>query len=289
MPFLPYSIRGEDYDFDKDESLNMMIKEYTNNTGEVKKISPDNNIDMSIEENSNADIPATYEDVVRHNVFKCSMSLDVIMEGIENQFDNYISNDDSNNYVDIFYDALHDSFKAATEDNELHQEDVINVLNEIQDKFIDTITGLFNTRLTLTIADIESESYDQDEVEFIIRKLYEFFILGAKNNFKVAIANDAKKRINGIINNHREYIMMLRNMMIDYSPLITTFGPMEFLTYIGDQEIIDLFDDGKVIGNFLRKYSPKLYQNEEFEVELITYITMVHQFNQTIQEEYNNG
>ena len=61
---------------------------------------------------------------------------------------------------------------------------------------------------------------------------------------------------------------------------------MEFLKYRGDQEIIQFFENGKVVGNFLRKYTPKLYQNEEFEVELINYITMVQQSK---EEVFNNG
>lgn len=247
----------------------------------VNNIDPN---DIQQEEPSRADIPATYEDTIRHNAFKSPMPLDAILEGIENQFDDYIGTEDRQDYVDMFYDALAESYKVANDDTELFQEDVIHVLNEIQDKFTDKLVELFKTRLTLTISDIESDSYDQDDIEFIIRKLYEFFILNAKNNFKVTIAADIKQRL-GIIKDSREYFKNLRALLIHYSPLITTFGPMEFLKYRGDQDIIEFFNDGKVVGNFLRKYSPKLYQNEEFEVELINYITMVQQIN---QEVFNN-
>ena len=235
-------------------------------------------------ESSRADIPATYEDTVRHNAFIGEMPLDVIMEGIENQFDDYIGTEDKNNYVDIFYESLHASYKAANDGTETFQKEIIDVLNQIQDNFIAKIAELFNIRLTIKIADLESEDYDQDEIELIIRKLYEFFILNARNNFKIVIANDMKTRMTPT-ENHREYMKMVKTLLQSYSPLITTFGPMEFLKYRADWEIVQLFDDGKVIGNFLRKYSPKLYQYEEFEVDLVNYITMLQQIKDELYNE----
>ena len=237
--------------------------------------------DQLNDEPSRADILATYEDIARHTAFISSMPLDVIIEGIENQFDDYIKLEDTTNYVDIFYNSLAASYNEARSDNELFQEEVISVLDEVQNKFVTKLIELFNTRLTLTIDDVESESYNYDELEIILRKLYEFFILQAKKNFKVAIAKDIKDKI-GIVADSRDYFKNLRNMMYQYSPLIVTFGPMEFLRYIGDQEVIEFFDDGKVVGNFLRKYSPKLYQNEEFEVELLNYITMIQQIKREV-------
>jgi hypothetical protein len=34
-----------------------------------------------------------------------------------------------------------------------------------------------------------------------------------------------------------------------------------------------MYREGKVVGNFLLKYSPKLYQNELFQIELVNHIT----------------
>jgi hypothetical protein len=260
MPILPYDITSEN-SIEKDESLDTAL------------------------EQSSAEIPASYVETIRDNAFIGNIPFDAIIDGIQSQFDNYINIEDKTNYVDIFYDQLNASYSAANNDTETFQDDINSVLDDIHQKFIDVITNLFKVRLTLSITDIESESYDKNDIEFIIRRLYEFFILGARTNFKVAIANDVKMRI-GTITDPKEYFITLRNMMINYSPLITTFGPMEFLKYRGDQEIIQFFETGKVTGNFLRKYSPKLYQNEEFEVELINYITMVQQVK---DEVFNNG
>lgn len=259
MPFLPYSIREAD---------------------EFQPLS-------AMEDQSTADLPITHADVIKENVFIGSTPLDVIMEGIETQFDDYINIEDKSNYVDIFYNQLHASYEAANDDTETFKEDMIKTLDDIHQKFIDRMVELFNVRLTLTIADVESESVDLDDIEFTIRRLYEFFIMDARNNFKVAIAYDAKARIGKQISDHREYMRTVNNLMTNnYNPLITAIGPMEFLKYRGDQEIIQFFETGKVTGNFLRKYTPKFYMNEEFEVEVINYITMIQQIK---EEVFNNG
>ena len=299
MPFLPDNIRGEDYDVSKDESLN--LKSYDNN--QVKEIptprgttmpmalfmeDPDkepNEQNSSMDEQSYADLPLTYEDTVKNSAYVGAVPISVIMEGLESQFNDYMNIEDRTNYVDVFYEQLRTSYNEATNDTETFQEDIIKVLDTIQQTFIQKMGELFDTRLTLTIIDIEEDA-DLDDIEFIIRRLYEFFILGARNNFKVAIANDLKARSKVDISAEpRVYFKALRDAMIDYSPLITTIGPMEFLKYRGDQEIIQFFENGKVVGNFLRKYTPKLYQNEEFEVELINYITMREQVK---AEVFNN-
>ena len=298
MPFLPDSIRGEDYDVSKDESLNIMS--FQNDNNQVKETPTnvsimniadmsdiiDMDVDSVINNQSYADLPLTYEDTVQNSAYVGSIPVNVIMEGIEGQFNDYINIEDTTNYVDVFYEQLHTSYKEASNDTETFQEDIIKILDTIQQTFIQKMGELFNTRLTLTIVDIEEDVTDSDDIEFIIRRLYEFFILGARNNFKVAIANDLKARSKVDISAEpRVYFKALRDSMVDYSPLITTFGPMEFLKYRGDQEIIQFFENGKVVGNFLRKYTPKLYQNEEFEVELINYITMREQVK---AEVFNN-
>ncbi len=65
-------------------------------------------------------------------------------------------------------------------------------------------------------------------------------------------------------------------MLSNYTPIITVMGPQEFLRNCNDSDkVINLIESGRVTGNFMRKYSPRLYQNEEFECEIIAYITSV--------------
>ena len=117
---------------------------------------------------------------------------------------------------------------------------------------------LFRNRLTLTIASVEAEDYDQDELEFIIRKLYEFFILGARSNFMNVIASDiVKNRLVTPIENHRDYLKAIKGYMSVYSPLITTFGPITTpSSIIADGSItadgwIDVFSNNEFVILFL--------------------------------------
>ena len=204
-----------------------------------------------------------------------------IIEGLKKQFEDYINMDDTVNYVDVFFNQIQASYNAVNlNDAEEHPNEIKEVLDRIYREFIDNIQRLFIDRLAITVIDIDDDNIYDPDLEFIIRRLYEFFILGAKNNFKVVIAMDVASLIRDVGDDDDEYFRILNQSLDRYSPLLTTISIDQFIRYRGDQEVFDLFQNGRVTGNFLRKYSPKLYQNEDFQVELINYITMVHQFKQ---------
>jgi len=233
--------------------------------------------------------PTDFMDLIQERAFLGDISYDGIFSSLEGQFDDYMNIIDQTNYVDKFYHQLALSYDRVNSDHsEEHPNEIREALDLIYQKFIDLMRSLFETKLTVTITDLEAESIHKEDLEFIVRRLYEFFILDAKNNFKVVIASDIRTRLKDVENDD-EYFDRLHEMIDDYSPLITTVAPMNFLRYRGDAELYDLFDNGQVCGNFLRKYSPKLYQNEPFRVELINYITMVRRFKQDIVESHNES
>lgn len=224
-----------------------------------------------------------YTHLIEEHAFLGIYPFAVILEGIQKQFEDYINMDDTTNYVDIFFTQLRDSYHAVeSNDSEEHPMEIREVLDRLYKQFITTISDLFNIRLTITMMHVEEENIDDSDLEFIIRRLYEFFILSAKNNFKVVITTDVMSIIKDIGDDDKEYFKTLQGAMDRYSPLLTTITPTQFLQYRGDQEVYELFESGIVTGNFLRKYTPKLYQNDEFQVELINYITMVHQFKKDV-------
>ena len=232
---------------------------------------------------SESESTVQYTHLIEESAFIGIYPFTVITEGLQKQFEDYINIEDTTNYVDVFFTQLRDSYLAIVEnDGEEHPVEKREVLDKLYKKFIASISGLFNTRLTISFAHVEDETIDDPDLEFIIRRLYEFFILGAKNNFKVAIATDALTLLKGIGDDDKAFFQTLQGAMDRYSPLITSITPTQFLQYRGDQEVFDLFENGQVTGNFLRKYTPKLYQNEDFQVELVNYITMVHQFKQDV-------
>lgn len=238
------------------------------------------------DEPSMADRQIDISEAMERDAFLGDTPLEKILEGIETQFDDYINMDDTTNLVDIFYEQLAKSRDAVdSDDEEEYPQEIKDALDRIYDKFIAFMVKQFSERLTITITCVEDEDVDPDDLEFIIRRLYEFFILGAKNNFKVVIAGDINARLKGLLQqNESLYFQKVQELMIFYSPILSEIKPSEFLQIRGDIEIMELFENGQVAGNFLMKYSPKFYQNEEFQVEVINYATMCSQFGKEIAD-----
>lgn len=225
-----------------------------------------------------------YTEIIKDSAFLGDTPIEAIIDGLTTQFNDYINIDDKTNYLDLYYTQMHNSREAVrTNVDETHPAEIMEALDDIQSKFITKICDLFKERLTISFMDIESESTDYDDLEFVLRRMYEFFILGARNNFKTVIASDVLPKISGI-KDDREYFNRVQELVASYSPLILSMGPMDFLNYRHDTEIVEMFENGKVVGNFLRKYSPKFYQNEEFMVEVINHITMIDQFKTDLVE-----
>lgn len=236
-----------------------------------------------IDELSLADQTIDYTDMIAESAFIGDIPYDTIKEVITEQFNDYINMDDETNYVDLFYEQLYTSYeKVRSDDSEEHPMEIIDALDKIKEDFIEMMTDLFDQRLTIHLS-IDDKLTSDDDIEYVIRRLYEFFILDAKNNFKVVIAKDMIPKLKNI-EDDREYFNKVRSELSNYSPLIICMGADKFLSYKGDEEVQEIFNDGKATGNFLRKYSAKLYQNEEFEVEIINYITLLNDFRKEITD-----
>lgn len=233
---------------------------------------------------SKADQTLEYTEIITSECFLGEIPFDVILESIESQFDDYINSEDDTNYVDVFYTQLAISRDAVEfDEEEVHVTEIKDALDQIEQRFNDFMQRQFSERLTISISVLEDEDPTNDDVEFIFRKLYEFFILNAKKNFKDVIERDIVGRIPPGVPDDQYYIEIERLMTL-YTPLISGVKSDQFLQYRGDQELIELFEEGEVTGNFLRKYTPKLYENDEFKVELINYITMCAQLGKEITD-----
>jgi hypothetical protein len=171
--------------------------------------------------------------------------------------------------------------RLAEDDSEEHPQEIKELLDNHYSQFIELIKSLFEKRLLITIQSIELEENDEN-LEFTIKRLYEFFILNAKRNFKSVISLDIMSNLKPVYDNDDEFFGDINHMMDNYSPLVTAITPQKFMEYCGDKEISNLFESNQAVGNFLRKYTPKLYQNDDFLVEIINRITMLHQFKQDI-------
>lgn len=239
------------------------------------------------------DVVIDYSEMISDTAFKGDFPFDVIIEGIEKQFEDYINMEDKNNYLDIFYTQLHKSYEEIrVNEGEEHPVEITDALDEFHQRFVDKMVELFDQRLTLHFPSIASEaSISDNDVEFVLRRSYEFFILGARDNFKTVISADVVPRARDITDD-REYFRTVNQLMEMYTPLITNITPIDFLRYRNDLEMIELFENNQIVGNFLRKYTPKLYQNDEYMVEIINHITMIQQFKMDLlesTESFNNS
>lgn len=238
------------------------------------------------DQQSYADQAMDYNELIKESVFKGEVPLQVIIEGITEQFEDYINIEDKTNYVDVFFNQYHDSVNAIlTEDNDDHPEERKEILDDILNNFISTIGDLFKVRLSITIIPIDEESFNIDEVESILRALYEFFILKARDNFITVLSGDINLRLQRNITDNRQFIAEVKTLLESYTPIITTITVNDFLKIRGEETIIEMNDNNQWTGNFLMKYSPKLYQNETLAADIITQTAIIYD----IKEELSNG
>ena len=221
-----------------------------------------------------------YSQLLQQVYFIGKIPFSTILEGIKEQFQNYINTEDVTNYVHVFYQQLSNSHESIDNDeSEEYPQEAKQGLEIIHNIFIDNILHLFATRLFIAIDN--AENIVKDDLQFIIQRVYEYFILNAKKNFKTVISTS----INGMIPeavSEDEYFQDLQSLMDLFSPLIQKVTPTEFLQFTGDKEMYDLYTNHQITGNFLRKYTPKLYQNEVFAVEIVNYATMARFFKEEL-------
>lgn len=224
------------------------------------------------------DKPIDRSDIIQDRAFRGEFSYNTIKESITTQADDYMNIEDTTDYVTIFFEQYHKSCDyAINDDQEEYKDDAIRYLNDLKDNFLDFMDELFQKRLNVSIDEDRMDEYDHD---WIVSTLYQFFFINARDNFKTCISLDVVGRMtNEAELDDNEYFDTIQDLMNLYTPLLT-MTPTEFLKYRGDEEIIELFDSGVVSGNFLIKYTPKLYANEEFQVELINHITMIQSLNE---------
>jgi hypothetical protein len=248
---------------------------------EVTTMANDVEVDNTTSTAVEDDKPVDRSDIIQDRAFRGEYSYDTIIEGITNQMSDYMNLEDDTDYVSEFYNQFYDSYDfILNDDQEEYKDDAIEYIFGLKDKFTDFIRIIMEKRLNISI---DEDKVDAVDMEWTIRHLYEFFIIGARENFKTCISKDVIERIsNDDELDDKEYFQTIDSLMDLYTPLLQ-MTPTEFLKYRGDEEVIKLFDTGMVSGNFLRKYSPKLYANEEFKVELINHITMIEQFKDEVK------
>jgi len=259
-----------------------------------------------------------FSDIMRERVFLGNVPFNAILEGIKDQFENYLTTEDTFNYVDIYYHQRMISInEAPIPDGDGHKQELMEILDSIHMEFISTIQELFKLRLVIGIPELDANEFSIDS-EFLIRRLYEFFILSARENFRAVIALKVCEEVGALSHQNNtihlqgedvtdvqknetidagspEFISNIVEELTKYHGIITCITPDVFLKIRGDETIRALYEEGYFNGNFLTKYSPKLYQNEDLKIEIINRIMLIAEKHSAIatlnniEEDSNSG
>jgi hypothetical protein len=200
---------------------------------------------------------------------------DEIISALENQFSDYLNLEDRTNYVETFYRQLDSSYRLIDTSLELEDRFTIEeILEQLDWKFAQKLAQLIELRLGLGINGFIDEKLTPDELRAIYLRLYEYFIMRAKANFKAVIGTKVCQELAlmGDIPDD-QYFPIVEDLLDRYNPIIINVEPAEFLAMTAGTETLNLFNSGEIVGNFLLKYSPRLYQSELFQIELVNYIT----------------
>lgn len=243
------------------------------------------NIDQPFAGEPQADTAiADRRSLIAEECFLGQCPFDTILAGLEHQFRNYMTTDDADHYVDIFYTQLDASLEDARDQSKFDVDDVLEVLSDLEDRFVDHMAKLFETHLNVGLAGYEDGTIDPESCRYILTRAYEYFILNAKRNFTVAISASVNDRLNRELgwpspddqSDHR--LARINDLLnTEFNPIITTMTPIDFLKFTGDPDILKLFEDHRLIGNFLLRYTPRLYKHEVYVIELINHITSTMQ------------
>lgn len=204
--------------------------------------------------------------------FICDIPYNDIIERMTEQFIDYINTKDTMDYVSLFFNALYISYDNIDDDREQFPDECKEALQLLQSNFIDTLCHLFEQRIGIEFPDVDS--YIDDKLVTVLHDVYEYFIINAKRNFKVAISEYLNETIKS---SGDEYFRELQEKIeSDFLTFIKLIKPDTFLQITGGhREIYSYYMNNLFVGNFLKKYTPALYKNYEFKIEIINYTTMV--------------
>lgn len=221
--------------------------------------------------------------LTRENVFLGEYPFEVIKESLQKQFEDYINIEDPIDYVAIFYRQMEQSLLVLTYDDEQYPTEKKELLDSVYSEFLNFVCDIIHLRLNITIKAYDEGDLYQKGLKETISNIYRFFILSAKNVLRKVILSDVIKVIGNIGEDDQAFFHIVDMKLEDYDPYFVTMDISKFLSYAADDEIYDLFDTNEVSGNFLLKYSPKFYRNDDFKVDVINSIVLYQQFNQDVQ------
>ena len=232
--------------------------------------------------------PLLEDDIEEDEDFLSEVPLSIIENSIENQFDDpleYRKKDYINEFI-LKYDYM--------KQNENDYED--GTLDEFHDEFISFIKNIYDEKLDLGFPDLDDTG--EDDQHELIHFVYKFFIRYIKKNFVTIICNeidqnkseladlfDKRKDITyntfkeeigdeeyaSIISNMDDIIHSILNKITNEYDVDKFFEMCDYGEVSTDREyIINAFNDFKITGNFIEKYTNMVRHNEFVIVDIET-------------------
>ena len=238
----------------------------------IKK--PRNILDYYEDPFDSTDEVLEFDEVMKDTVFNSPFTPDELKQLILNQFDNYISLFDTINYFQEFLIA----YKVSREIIDLEMDEYIqersDALEDIYNDFICFMIELILTHLSISIPAFESGTMAKSDIEYLIDEIYKTFILEGRNNLSKIIAVDVIKQLKRT-KNPDEATQLAKEIIDDYADKITSISIDDFLIEIGKDNLLDLYEDGIIAGNFFRRFSPHFEQNEDLRAEILNRIILL--------------
>ena len=227
----------------------------------------------------------SFQDALRSTVFFSDFDLDVIEEFIEDQFSNYIKAEDTTNYFEDTIQSFRYSEEVIEVEFDEYTQERREVLTEMYEEFIDFMIRLIEKKLKISIPGYETEELQKEDLEYIIDEIYKFFILNARKNFRTFITNSVIEELSDeTTKDPATYFNLVDNSIQNYFSILPVTCE-EFLLALKQDQLMELYENGQIAGNFLRKYSPRLYNHDDFLTDILTQI-MIKKFWQGEANEF---
>ena len=135
----------------------------------------------------------TYNFLLEDTVFFCDYPLLDLEQRIEEQFTNLIDMEDDTNFFQIALNGFKYSLEVIEVEFDEYTLERREILRNKYQQFINFMVDLIERKLTISIPDYETALLSRQEVEFLIEKIYHFFVLKGRKNFKKVIAKQLEK------------------------------------------------------------------------------------------------
>ena len=211
----------------------------------------------------------TFNYLLQDTVFFGYYPIDDLKLRIKEQFENYITMEDDTNFFEIALNSFQYSLEVINVEFDEYTLERKELISNMYLDFINYIIELIETNLTISIPNYELGLLTRTETEYILNEIYKYFILKARKNFKKVITAELKGQLESLEQNPTKYLEKAQEIIMNYGGLISQVDIEQFLQITKAETIYDLYDSGEIIGNFLRRYSPRLYRHPDYLVEIL--------------------